>query len=222
MHDKPSLGSRAALAQVIVGQNKKGPDLPDLSSTNEFLSRLGAQIALTRLDSREIFREAVLACTTPLLAARISSGWAAFSASAAAVLVAGADGFFDLAKETADTRAACLVDLGAAGDLAGRLFRRSCIGHECLSMCHNLFRPESASCEVCRFDMRNARKPRRARRLPFDGGPIAGSRGFRQREKPHFRVPATAFLPQRCLNCALRLSTKAAMPSFWSSVAKSE
>jgi hypothetical protein len=47
-----------------------------------------------------------------------------------------------------------------------------------LNVSHALFRPESASCEVCRFDMRNARKPRRARRLPFDGGPIPGLAAF--------------------------------------------
>ncbi len=47
--------------------------------------------------------------------------------------VAGGQCLLDLADEGADTRAASLVDLSAASDLAGRLFRRSRIGHGCLS-----------------------------------------------------------------------------------------
>src|SRR6478735_4995362 len=47
--------------------------------------------------------------------------------------VAGCECLFDLADERANARATSLVDVGAAGDLAGRFFRRSCIGHGCLS-----------------------------------------------------------------------------------------
>src|SRR5690606_9977184 len=47
--------------------------------------------------------------------------------------VTGSDRFFDLADETADARTASLVDCGTASDHAGRLFRRSCVGHVCLS-----------------------------------------------------------------------------------------
>src|SRR5690606_27143620 len=47
--------------------------------------------------------------------------------------VTGSNRFFDLADKTADARTASLVDCGTAGDRAGRLFRRSCVGHVCLS-----------------------------------------------------------------------------------------
>src|SRR5690606_33442559 len=43
------------------------------------------------------------------------------------------DCFLDLADEATNARTASLVDCGTASDLAGRLFRRSCIGHVCLS-----------------------------------------------------------------------------------------
>ncbi|QTK79865.1 hypothetical protein AT6N2_C2227 [Agrobacterium tumefaciens] len=47
--------------------------------------------------------------------------------------ITGSDCFLDLANEAANARTASLVDCGTASDLAGRLFRRSCIGHVCLS-----------------------------------------------------------------------------------------
>lgn len=48
-------------------------------------------------------------------------------------LVAGQYGFFDLADECADTRAARLVHFGTGRDLAGRLLGRGGVGHGCLS-----------------------------------------------------------------------------------------
>ena len=49
------------------------------------------------------------------------------------LVVAAGDGFLDLADETTDPRTTSLVDCSTGSDLAGRLLRRSCIGHRCLS-----------------------------------------------------------------------------------------
>ena len=54
--------------------------------------------------------------------------------------VARSKRFFDLAQESANPRTASLVDIRAARDLAGRLLRRNCIGHGCLSSNSNSLR----------------------------------------------------------------------------------
>jgi len=56
------------------------------------------------------------------------------------------DCLFDLANESTNARATSLIDVGTAGDLAGRFFRRSCIGHGCLSKNSNKLRHHRGPC----------------------------------------------------------------------------
>ncbi len=92
--------------------------------------------------------------------------------------VARSDGFFDLADETTDPRTTSLVDCSTGSDLAGRLLRRSCVGHD-------------ASLEIqtkahhCRVGSLRPAIPalgellhgKSASAFPTVGGHIAGKRG---------------------------------------------
>ena len=70
---------------------KKGrfPKEAPLQTENRLVSdqAFGAASALTREVRRDILREAVFLCRTPLVTPRISSGWAAANAVAAASAV---------------------------------------------------------------------------------------------------------------------------------------
>ena len=59
---------------------------PSISSNTRNQPGLDQEIALTRLDKREILREAAFLCRTPCCALRMISGCAALSASAAFAL----------------------------------------------------------------------------------------------------------------------------------------
>jgi hypothetical protein len=110
----------AGVPKMQKGRNSE--ELRPLRGMNRLADQALAASAFTRDDRRDILRATVFLCSTPLVTPRASSGWAAFSA-AAALPVARSDGFFDLAQEGADARAAGLVDgiatLGLAGALLG-------------------------------------------------------------------------------------------------------
>ena len=89
-------------------------------------------IALMRAFSRETRRDAAFLAITRASAPRWISGCAAFSASAALLLVAGLDRVLDLLDRAAHAAAAHRIRGGAALGLAGALLGRLVISHSIL------------------------------------------------------------------------------------------
>ena len=94
-----------------------------------------AASAFTRDDRRDILRATVFLCSTPLVTPRASSGWAFFSAAAAAVCVARSNRLFDLAQVGADARAAGFVDVKARFGLTGAFLGLGGICHGLIVPC---------------------------------------------------------------------------------------
>ncbi len=78
--------------------------------------------AFTRAARRETLREAVLACNNALACGASQFRLRGEEGFLCLGSITGCDCLFDLANESTNARATSLVDVGTAGDLAGRFF----------------------------------------------------------------------------------------------------